>query len=218
MSSLVDLQDGFRGFLTRAGKPMGPTHKGALIRRRPERVDAVVLHQTACVYGLKAGKDARNARALEIPAHALAFRDGTAVFAHPLETYLYHANSANARSLGLEIEGRYPGSPDDPRTPVREDAVRGEPTPVTELVVETACFALSELVRRGRALGMPLRYLLAHRQYSASRRADPGWELWARVALAMAGPLDLLTMPEWAEGGGKPIPVSWDALDGHGRY
>lgn len=202
-------------------KVLGPVGLHGRIKvREPWSIDSVVLHQTACVFGPRNDSERRWRRALGVPAHATAFRDGVAVLAHPLTWYLYHANTLNYRSLGLEIEGAYPGVPEYV-TPVRDrtevsDSTRE--TPCTELLVETARVALQELVRRGREQGMPIRYIFAHRQSSGTRRSDPGWELWDQVALWAEKELGLLTTPHHTEGKGRPIPVEWDVEKGVGRF
>ena len=131
--------------------------KGRTYERPVGDIDGITIHQTACVFGPSGDLDRRNRRALGIPAHAVAFRDGTVVLPAPLSWYLYHGNDLNRHTLGLEIEGRYPGLPDDPRTPKREDeAWGGGATPLDESTVQSARAALTRLVEEGRSLGMPL--------------------------------------------------------------
>ncbi len=82
--------------------------------------------------------------------------------------------------------------------------------------------ALALNVREGRKLGMPIEYVHAHRQSSATRRADPGEELWKRVVLEFGVPvLGLTTEPARTlpgrNGDGRPIPLEWDP-DGVGSY
>lgn len=197
--------------------------------RDPKTVDAIVIHQTACEFGVSRAmakrfgnvETARAHRALDVACHALAFRNGYFVAAHDLRVYVNHGNRLNARSLGLEIEGRYPGLMDDPDTVAREDLRTtwgGEPTVLTDKTVETARAALKWLVEEGRKYGMPIKYIFAHRQSSDHRRSDPGEELWKRVVLDYAvAELGLETMPETRWRQGYSIPKEWDP-DGKGKY
>lgn len=195
-------------------KPGGPDPKcgkiagGRLVMRDPASIDAIVLHQTACTFGASsaaiqaAGGDkskARHQRALGVHAHSTAFTDGTAVIAYPLRAYVYHGNGANSRSLGLEIEGHYDGIP---------GGKLGDPSDMT---IETAREALRWLVEAARAEGMPIRYVLAHRQYSSSRRSDPGWKIWRDVGVWSEAALGLTPLPTLTDRDGAPIPKAWDS-------
>jgi hypothetical protein len=198
---------------------------GRVIERDPSDVVGVCLHQTACIFGPAHDPERRLERALGVAGHAVAFRTGEVVLANPLRWVVLAANGLNDVSLNLEIEGLYPGLVDDPATApneARKTTWGGRPDIVTELVVRAAHRALRELVELGRAEGMPIRYLWAHRQSSPTRRSDPGAELWQRVGLEFGvDVLGLETQPELTlkskKGRGRPIPIEWDPR-GHGRY
>lgn len=202
----------------------------AVVYREPRDVDTIVVHQTACEFGVsaasivKAGGNielARARRALEVACHALAFRHGYFVAAHPLRVYVNHGNRFNDRSLGLEVEGRYAGLEDDPTTIAREDLRTtwgGKPTTLDDATIASACAALRWLVEEGRRDGMPIRYVVAHRQSSDTRRSDPGQAIWRRVVLDFGvRVLGLVAQrgSPWQEG--RPIPKQWDP-DGEGDY
>lgn len=198
-----------------------------VVERDPKTIDGIVIHQTACSFGPSDDADRRHRRALGVACHALAFRDGAVVLANPLRWAVLHGNGLNDRSLGLEIEGLFSGLEDDPATIPNEakaTAWGGEPDVVTELLVTCARHALRELVERGRAEGMPIRYVWAHRQSSGSRRSDPGQTLWRRVVLEYGVPqLGLFAQPALvlasrSSGPGRPIPKAWDPVAGVGRY
>ena len=195
-------------------QPGGPDPKcGRIVRgkleiRAPTQIDSIALHQTGCWLGvstmqrLSAGGDealARRRRAMRIHAHATTLRDGSTVVAYPLRAYVWHGNGANERSIGLEVEGLYTG---------HAGGSNDEPT---QAVVDGARAALAWLVDAAKAEGVTIRHVLAHRQYSASRRADPGWSLWQGVALWAETALGLTTLPDVTDRDGKPIPKAWDA-------
>lgn len=179
--------------------------KGRVVERAPGLVDGIVIHQTATPFGvtaaaIKASKGdatlAKHRRALGIAAHMTAFDTGTAVLAHPLDWYVYHANSLNARSLGLEIEGRFPG-------------LQGAKELFTGKLEQAARDGLVYLVMRGRAAGMPLRWVWAHRQSSLTRADDPGEEIWRKLVLGFAVPeLGLQPQIDFVDGG-RAIPGDW---------
>jgi hypothetical protein len=224
--------------------PKTRIRNGRTVQRDPAAVTSIVVHQTAVRYGLteaqlRASKGNRQLalarRGLNVACHAIAFRDGFFAATHPLCHYVNHGNGFNAYSLGLEIDGLYPGLSDDPTTvPIREDlettAGDREPDEVTQTIVDTARAALRWLVEEGRRLGMPVTSVYAHRQSSGTRRADPGEPIWRPVVLDYAVPvLGLRVHPDVALAGtrydarkgrrvpnnGRPLPRQWG---GAGAY
>jgi hypothetical protein len=203
--------------------------KDIAVRRNPGLVDGIVLHQTAIEYGASdrqirlADGDEQLAiarRAKGIACHACSF-EGYYTKTYPLSWYIYHGNALNRTTLGLEIEGRYPGLLDDPRTIRREDLKtlwKGEATPFSTDRLNAAKAALHYLVKEGRALGMPIQYVYAHRQAKSNRRSDPGEELWQKLAVEYGvAVLGLETRPSYTIGTGRPIPPAWDSR-GIGTY
>ena len=190
--------------------------------RDPKSITGIGIHQTACVFG-PADRDKAHRRALNVPAHVTAFRDGVYVQAAPLLWFLYHGNALNPFTLGLECEGQYPGLLDDPTTPKREDERSfwgDEPTPLTPEAV--ACFraAFAHLVIEGRRLGCPIAHVWAHRQSNGDKPSDPGQALWCEVAEHGCREHGLTaryadTFP--GRSPGKPIPKAW-AAGGIGPY
>lgn len=194
----------------------------SVVMRNPADIDTIVIHQTAVEFGVSrraianAGGDvelARARRALDVACHAMAFRQGYFVAAHPLLAYVNHANRFNATSLGMEIDGRYPGLTDDPSTVPREDLLTtwgGEPTELTNTTMGAAFAALRWLVEEGRALGCPITKIVSHRQSSDNRRSDPGEEIWRRLVLASASKLGLVVVRESPWNQGRHVPTAWD--------
>lgn len=180
-------------------------HRNAVFCRAPRTIDGIVVHQTGTPFGVTAaavkaaGGDkllAKHRRALGIAAHMTAFDTGYAVLGSPLDWYVYHGNALNARSLGIEIEGLYPG---DWGT---QELFQGP--------IEVAARAgLAYLVSEGRRLGMPLRYVWAHRQSSLTRDDDPGEEIWRKLVMGYAVPqLGLEPQFDFVNGG-HTIPERW---------
>ena len=189
---------------------------GQVVSRDMSTVDGVVLHQTAVWYGVskrqvrEAGGDEHKAlhnRGLKIACHAIAFGGDKAdldcahaVITNPLQWYVNHGSRLNKKSLGLEIEGKYPG------------LMKHSDERVPDHVIKAACDALRFLVEEGRKQGAPIKYVWAHRQSSPTRRDDPGEEIWQRVALDYGVKvLGLETQPQKTWGKGSPIPVEWES-------
>lgn len=184
--------------------------QGKVQRRRPQDVDGIVVHQTACQFGttpaqVRAAEGdaalAKHRRALQVAAHVTAFKTGVAVVGNPLDWYVYNANALNRRILGLEIEGQYPGLlAAATKTP---DKFEGE-------IEQAAQAGLRYLVEQGRRMGMPIRYVWAHRQSSNDRRGDPGEEIWRKLVLNFAVPvLGLETRNDDIVIEGRCIPRQW---------
>lgn len=195
---------------------------GKVVTRDPRTITGIVLHQTACWYGVSSSQIAASggdkhaalhARSLEVACHLIAFDGksagldcGHTVQPNPLDWYVYHANTANNLAIGVECEGVYPGL-----------VVQGGVAPSARLV-QAARDAVRAAVEQGRAAGMPIEFIWAHRQSSLSRRADPGESLWRSVVLEYAVPvLGLRTETARTWGDGLPIPVQWDPF-GVGSY
>lgn len=192
--------------------------RGKVVVRDPKEIDGIAIHQTAVNFGASpaairaAGGDVTKAihrRALNVGAHMTAFRTGYAVLANPLRWYVNNANTLNRRILGYEIEGSYPGLTKG-RTKLH--------TPFSGEIVEATKAGLKYLVDAGRADGMPIRYIWAHRQSSDTRRGDPGEEIWREIVLEYAVKvLGLETKVGDVFGDGRSIPADWDPR-GVGRF
>ncbi len=210
--------------------PPGDHHqivRGKVQMRDPAKVTGITVHQTACIFGPMAQPEVRYRRALNVAAHATAFNTRVVVLANPLRWNVWHGNGLNDSTLGLEIEGRFSGLLDNPATIEREDlrtAWGGIADPITPDIVETAREALRVLVELGRAEGMPLKYIYAHRQSSGTRRSDPGEGIWKEVVLEYACKVlglqtkPALTMVSKKGGPGRTIPLDWQPDGGVGKY
>jgi hypothetical protein len=197
-------------------RPKSRVRHGKTTRRDPSAIDAIVLHQAGIKFGGTGETLVR--RSLNVACHAMAF-DGALALAAPLEWYIHHGDRFNATTLGLEVDGLYPGILGG------KTAGGGPETPLTEGTVAAAREGVRRLVVDGRAMGMPIQYIYAHRQADSWRRADPGQGLWQRIVLEYAVPmLGLETRPgkvlphkDGPRRDGLPVPMAWDP-DGVGRY
>jgi hypothetical protein len=174
--------------------------RGLPVKRKPSTIDAVVLHQSACIFGPANNVEARHRRAMEIPYHALCFTDGVTVLGHPFADYCYHSNGLNARGLGFSVEGEFPAF-------IGKETSRS--TPYTELQADGARRGLKAVVEMARAEGCPVEFLFAHRQSSINRAGDPG-EYWFKLLSRFArDELGLTVLSDHRVGDGQPIPLAW---------
>lgn len=204
-------------------KPQKGDHRlwrGKAVVRRASAINTLVAHQTAAIFGPMAQPAVRHRRALNIAAHATAFRDDTGVLQTPVLWYVNSANGFNRFSVSVEFEGFYAGVPDVPSTPQREDVLStwgSKPTPLDARAFATFCATAEALVEAARREGCPLEWVLAHRQSSGARRADPGYALWREVVLGYIVPkLGLKTRPDYTVDDGRPIPAQWG--EGSAKY
>lgn len=216
-----DLRDEQDYTYPRGKKRVKLTPEGTPVRRDPKDVDTIVIHQVAIEFGVSerqvrlSGGDRELAlarRALDAACHYMAFRSGFYVAAHPLDVYVNHGNRFNRHSLGVEIDGRYCGIVDDPDTAAREDLKttwQGNPSDFNPLILETSKAMLHTMVEEARDMGMPIKYVVAHRQSNKNRRSDPGEEIWRQLVEGWAvEALNLETRPH-VDIGGYRLPKQW---------
>lgn len=197
-------------------------HAGVALRSRNPwaRIDTICLHQMACDDGTDT--PGRWQRWRDLAAHWAVLRHGEAVWLYDPDTYVWHGNAWNRRSVGLEIEGWYAGvegdlSPASFWVPEgKVSARRRTPMVLLPPQVEAAQQAIRLAVAIVAAHGGRVRYMAAHRQSLASRRSDPGELIWQQVALPMMRELDLATAPTLK--GGRPIPEVWDPAQRGAAY
>lgn len=189
-------------------------HEHVLGRRQWTEITGICLHQTACVLG------SRPLRWASLGAHLGVTRQGEVMWIFGLETKVVHGNGWNSRTVGIELEGMYAGVQGDPRTFRRppSDPHRQPQTPTAELVEAaraTIRWVCAEVTRHGGQVTK----LVAHRQSSSTRRADPGSALWQELALPMQRELALDDGGKgFCIGTGAPIPESWNPAYTGERY
>jgi hypothetical protein len=214
-----------------ARHPKGKADRhGRTLQRDPSAIKGITIHQMDCLLGPKKGwekqysirEEAVARRALDVACHVAALRSGAVVIpANPLD-YLQQANALNPRTLGLEIEGIYPGLMGGR---IGHPGPKRSPTEVTVEIVHASRMGMKLLVSLGKSVGAVIEFVWAHRQADSWKLADPGEELWRKVVLEYAVPvLGLRTRPgdnfahyKGPVRHGKPVCLEWDPK-GVGRY
>lgn len=170
------------------------------------RVTGVCLHQTACVLGEKPERWA------SIGAHIGITRGGKVIWLHDFDRLIVHGNGWNSQCVGIEMDGMYEGIEGDPSTFWQPPGgpVQQPQTPTPELIAATiATIHWIKAVVENHGGG--LKALVAHRQASNQRRADPGSAIWKAVALPLHEKLHLTDGGVgFTLGTGFAIPEKWD--------
>jgi hypothetical protein len=192
-------------------KHAAQTHHGYATRERDLLdVTGLCLHQAA----VDLGEDPK--RYDTGGAHVFLSRGGLIMWEHDWERWVCAANGWNAKTISIEVSGRYYGVEGNDRTYWKN---RKNPLPPQQLTPEAAT-ALDGVIRwihaDVAARGGCIKVMVAHRQSSATRPADPGQAIW-QAALPVAHELGIKTANDTTLGDGLPIPREWDPTSGE-RY
>lgn len=188
------------------GQPYTP------ITRLEQQITAICLHQTACLLG------ERDERMYAVGAHAVATRGGQIKHLNDGSLRIIAANGWDFGAISLEMDGVYAGIKgdirtvwDDPTTPQRE-----QPMTPTRQLIEASRVMVDYWIR----IHPNIKFIVAHRQSSGDREADPGQELWQAVGMWAKARYGLRSgdYKGYCIGTGKAIPVAWDEAEGFGPY
>ena len=132
---------------------------------------------------------------------------------HDLRAYCYHGNEANSFSIGIEINGSFPGlitkynsgshSSDGPSASQVRDTRR----------------ALQWIMDEVAANGGEIKHIIPHRVSNDTKASDPGEVTWRAIGLWAQTNLGLTDMgPGYCVGDGTPICKEWDPRPAYKRY
>lgn len=140
-------------------------------------------------------------------------REGRVIWIHDFDQLVVHGNGFNTTTIGIEMDGMYAGVEGDERTFWRpKNEPNRQPQSPTNELVEAAKAAIRWIRDEVARHGARLELLVAHRQSSKDRQADPGSALWQRVAMPLHEELGLSDGGAgYKLGNGLPIPERWDA-------
>jgi hypothetical protein len=119
---------------------------------------------------------------------------------------IWHAKGLSDTTIGIEIEGNYPGIKGDMSTLWKGGGGPHTLNPNMMLAIEEVfIFLLIEFTRNGKTLD----HIYAHRQSTNSRIADPGQEIWEAVAIPWEKRLGINLNNDLVFGTGRAIPKQW---------
>jgi len=141
-------------------------------------------------------------------AHIAVLRSGKVVIVNDPFDFIWHAQQFSYTDIGVEFNGNLLGLDGDLSTDWDGDPEHQTLTPEMVKAAEELKAWLQEWFARKKATWV---YLHAHRQARASRRSDPGEEIWSQIALPWIDELGLHDGgPGWTIGDGLAIPKQWD--------
>lgn len=198
----------------------GPTPPEGLVRiegdpndvrgvRSWQQIDTIVLHQT----GVWMTDTPERFRTLNAHLGILATRPTPIVQVQELTAYMWHANELNARAIGIEINGYFPGQigqyVEDEHSGLGPSAGQIQNTRDTIVWLWNTVYA-----HRGE-----IRYIVPHRCSNDQRRSDPGEVAWHEIGIWAQEKIGLCSHgPGWSIGDGKPVPGVWDARPAYAKY
>lgn len=197
------------GILVHDFRQIPRTGRGRAHGTRPiENVTAILDHQTACELD-------RPERFLGVPSHAGITGRGDIVLLHPVRAYMYHANSANKFTYGIEHSARAAGVEGDARSFWRSRREKAAGKTYADLVHEIddrqaiaslllRAYVVDEVARQGGKIVASM----FHRNSHSSRTSDPG----SRIAMLVSRPFAQDRGLEYGApvvGSGSRTPYVW---------
>jgi hypothetical protein len=175
---------------------------------RPWRdIVGVTVHQTGCNMPIKPQSWSR------LNAHFGITKEGLVVFANDPTMIIWHAQGLSRSTIGIEIEGNYPGVMNDPSTLWKGGGPECTLNPNMLYAVQQLFVLLQWLFRMNRQKWTMIH---GHRQSASSRMADPGEEIWKAIVLPWMKELDKERYNDARDGGdlhcigtGRRIPLEW---------
>lgn len=186
-----------------------PRPKNYSHQRRWNTIDGVTLHQTGCAMPNNPLGWGR------VNAHYGLTREGVAILINDPLDMIWHAQGLSPSTIGVEIAGNYPGVLDRPETLWSGG---GGPHNLTPEMIEGAERIRADIAERFELAGQPWAYLYAHRQSSATRRADPGEEIWRTIARPWCALSGCVPHPNYRRGTGRGLPEEWSPGEYEGVY
>jgi hypothetical protein len=172
-------------------------------------ITGVTMHQTGCAMPSNpAGWDRVN-------AHIGITQEGIVILINDPIDFIWHAQGLSASTIGIEIEGNYQGIDGDMSTLWRGG---GGPHHLNPAMIAAAERARLWIAEQFRMAGEEWQSIYAHRQSKDTRIADPGEEIWKKIAIPWFwGIVGIGNLPsaEFSCGSGRPIPAEWNCACYH---
>ena len=129
---------------------------------------------------------------------------------HPLDVWGWSAQRASRKTFSIEIGGFFEGIFGDPTTRPGGPASWKTQTP-TPAQIEAAKNLVRWLYAYFKKLGLTLKFVFGHRQFTNDRTPDPGDVVWRLIVLPLCAELGMTDGGEgYVEGKGQKIPYDWN--------
>lgn len=173
------------------------------------KISGITHHRTACVLG------ETPSRYFPVNCHIGVTMGGRIVLAHPWELMIWHGHGLSRWTIGIEWDGNPEGKPGYFWKP------GGGPHDITAGQLKAAPVLLQLLKEAFAANGQKIQWIVGHRQGSADRECDPGWQCWQKIAIPWMA--ETGAIPNWTggdeakvyagdvTGSGLYLPYEWDA-------
>jgi hypothetical protein len=176
------------------------------------RLRGIMLHQTGCWMPEDPSVWAR------INAHCGVTREGDIILMFPFEMLIWHGNGLTRPTIGVEIAGLFPGIKGKKNTYWPPMAETHEFTDKQKKATDILMSIIQDEFEKN---GGTWEVIYAHRQSSNMRMADPGDEIWKKIAIPWMDKLNLhcggiavlgsvTDGAKYCVGNGMPIPQEWD--------
>lgn len=171
------------------------------------KITGVTLHQTGCAMGHTPAQWQR------LNAHIGLSRRGEIILVNSPETHITHAQGLSQSTIGIEIEGNYPGQTNNRKTWWKPG---GGPHHLTAAMLARRSDLFQIINMWFTSKNLKWQHVYAHRQAYAGRVHDPGEEIWKKIAIPWMRKLEQIndefeyTTFETFDSG-KSIPKHWRA-------
>ena len=175
--------------------------------------NTIMIHQTATPMKAKTF--------LNIPVHGGVDSNGIIVNLHDPTYVLWHGNSGNSFSIGIEVACRAAGiegnmdtlwmHPDFKKKGLKPKDVVREATDYQIEAAKELCRYYINLVKEN---GGEIKYIMPHRLATNTRTSDCGSRLWKKIAIEIMNEFNLKVHP--VVGKGEKLPQAWDEINGKG--
>jgi len=172
-------------------------------KRKLKEITGVTLHQTGCEMPSNPRGWSR------LNAHIGITQEGKLILVNKFTDMIWHAQGLSKTTIGIEFEGNFHGVRGRTNT-----LWRGGGGPhYFNIAMHMAANKLFDYLARWFAeRKLHWNFIHAHRQSSATRRGDPGSEIWKGVAMAWADRLGMTEMDGgegWHLKEGRGVPGVW---------
>jgi hypothetical protein len=179
-------------------KAHGPQREWKVRSRLMKDVTGECWHQA----GVDLGENP--ARYDSVGAHVCVTLDCQVIWLHDWDVRGAFANGWNNGTVSIEVSGNFPGQRNG-------TTWNKKPPNIVTPELKQTCIDVAHWIKEdANARGARINVYVAHRQSSATRPGDPGFDLYSGVVIPAAEADGVGTAPTTVLDDGRPIPEEWD--------